>query len=95
MTRLGDLLRPKPGRPMHCREVGQLLQHYLDGCVDSDRARRIADHLDECRRCGLDADSYQQIKASLGRQRIDVPADSVERLRRFSERLANGEETLD
>lgn len=94
MSRLGDLFRPKPGRPMECREVGQLLQHYLDGYVDDDRSRRIAEHLEECRRCGLEAETYERIKSALARRRADVPAESVERLRQFGERLASGDETL-
>lgn len=39
------------------------------------------------RRCGLQADVYLQIKATLSGNR-PVPDDAVERLRRFGEQLA-------
>ncbi len=83
--------RPESG-PMDCQQVGEILQHYLDGELDEHRSTRIAAHLEDCRRCGLEAEAYEQIKASLASRRPDVPADSVERLREFGRRLAQGEE---
>ena len=83
--------RTRP-RAMDCHEVGELLQHYLDGHIDADRAQRIEAHLDECRRCGMEAETYERIKATLAAHRPEVPADSVDRLRAFGERLARGEE---
>lgn len=77
---------------MDCHEVGELLQHFLDGELDASRAARIAEHLDDCRRCGLEAEAYEQIKASLAARRPDVPAESLERLREFGRRLAPGED---
>jgi predicted anti-sigma-YlaC factor YlaD len=77
--------------PMDCEEVAALLQHYLDGHVDAERADRIAAHLEDCRRCGLEAEAYERIKVTLAAHRPDVPADSMERLREFGERLARGE----
>lgn len=82
----------RSSRPMNCHEVGKLLQRYLDGHIDAERARRIAAHLDDCRRCGLEAETYERIKASLAARRPDVPAESITRLREFAERLARGEE---
>ncbi|MEJ7800011.1 MAG: zf-HC2 domain-containing protein, partial [Ilumatobacter sp.] len=67
-------------------------QQYLDGHIDPDRARRIEAHLDECRRCGMEADTYERIKSTLAAQRPEVPAEAVDRLREFGERLARGEE---
>lgn len=80
-------------RPMECHEVGALLQHYLDDELDETRAARIAAHLEDCRRCGLELEAYEQIKSSLASRRPDVPADAVERLREFGRRLAQGEES--
>ncbi len=79
-------------RPMECHEVGALLQHYLDDELDERRSARIAAHLEDCRRCGLELEAYEQIKSSLTSRRPEVPADSVERLREFGRRLAQGEE---
>lgn len=65
---------------------------YLDDELDESRAARIAEHLEDCRRCGLELEAYEQIKSSLARRRPEVPAESVERLRAFGRRLAQGEE---
>lgn len=75
-----------------CREVGEILQIYLDGHLDADRAGRIETHLDECRRCGLEAETYDHIKVTLAAQRPDIPAESIDRLRVFGEQLARGED---
>jgi anti-sigma factor RsiW len=71
-----------------CPEVGRLLQRYLDGEIDELKAQRIARHLEDCRRCGMKAETYSAIKRSLREHRASVPADTVERLRAFGERLA-------
>jgi anti-sigma factor RsiW len=76
-------------RQMSCAEVGMILQHYLDGELDDTRARRLAHHLDDCRRCGLEADTYERIKVSLADRRAPVPPDSLARLREFSARIMN------
>ena len=75
-------------RPLMCPEVGRLLQRYLDGEIDELKAQRIARHLEDCRRCGMKAETYVAIKRSLHEHRPSVPADTVERLRAFGERLA-------
>jgi anti-sigma factor RsiW len=75
-----------------CREVGEVLQQYLDGHVDDDLAGRMEIHLEECRRCGLEAETYERIKATLATRRPELPAESVDRLRAFGEQLARGEE---
>ncbi len=75
-------------RPMNCKQVGRRLQSYLDGDLDDLTARRIIRHLEDCRRCGLEAAAYSEIKASLARRAHDVPNDAVTRLRAFGQRLA-------
>ena len=78
--------------PMNCHQVGAVLQEFLDGDIDAERARRIEEHLEECRRCGLEAETYERIKETLAAQRPDVPEESLQRLREFGEGLARGEE---
>ena len=51
-------LFPKSRRMMTCRRVGEKLQAYLDGEVDDLSNRRIAHHLEDCRRCGMELDVY-------------------------------------
>lgn len=80
---------------MTCHEVGELLQRYLDDHLDDERARRIEEHLEDCRRCGLEAETYERIKATLAAHRPEVPAESVARLREFGERLLRGDVPTD
>jgi anti-sigma factor RsiW len=86
------LLGRTPPGGMSCHQVGEVLQQYLDGQIDSERAGRIEAHLDECRRCGMEAETYERIKTTLAEQRPEVPAESVDRLREFGQRLARGED---
>jgi anti-sigma factor RsiW len=74
-------------RPLSCREVGRVLQRYLDGHVDAPTAEKVGQHLEDCRRCGLDITVYREIKASLASRSPEISEDSLARLRRFGERL--------
>ncbi|MGH9247216.1 MAG: anti-sigma factor family protein [Acidimicrobiales bacterium] len=82
-----SLFRRRSERPMNCMQVGRRLQRYLDGEVDDLTARRIMRHLEDCRRCGMEAATYTEISASLARRGTDVPDDALARLRSFGERL--------
>ena len=81
------LFHRRADRPMSCREVGRVLQRYLDHDLDDLTAQRILDHLHDCRRCGLEAAAYAEIKASLARRGDAVRDDAVRRLRAFGEQL--------
>jgi len=50
----------------------------------------LAEHLEDCKRCGLEADVYRRIKDAIGQRRADVSEESVQRLREFGQRLAEG-----
>jgi anti-sigma factor RsiW len=77
-----------------CHHVARVLQSYLDGEVDSMTEAMVAEHLEVCRRCGLEARTYQAIKAAIA---ATAPAPEVvdgaalERLRRFADELADPE----
>jgi anti-sigma factor RsiW len=79
-------------RRLTCPEVARLLQRYLDGEIDDVMAQRIARHLDHCRRCGLEAETYSAIKRSLRAHRADVPPEALERLQSFARQLAADKE---
>ncbi len=82
-------------RPARCREVGRVLQSYLDGEVDDLTARRVARHLENCLRCGMAAETYAEIKRALARQG-GVDLETVSRLKAFGERLvAEGDPAAD
>lgn len=84
--------RPDPAvRKMNCMQVGRNLQSYLDGHVDDLTARRIAAHLEDCRRCGMEESAYRELKASLARRAQPADTEPLDRLRAFSQRLADGD----
>lgn len=70
-----------------CMEVGRALQSYLDGNVDDVTARRVARHLEMCRRCGLEAQTYTAINEALARGGRDVDPAAVARLQAFGTQL--------
>jgi anti-sigma factor RsiW len=78
-------------RPLLCPEVGRTLQAYLDGRVDDDWAARVEAHLEHCRRCGMEAAAYRQLKAALARQELTLQEETLANLRAFAARLASGE----
>lgn len=88
--RLRHLFRRRSEGPMSCGDVAKVLQSYLDGELGDDTSR-VADHLEDCRRCGLEEAVYTDIKISLATRGGDVDADALERLRSFGRDLASGE----
>lgn len=75
-----------------CLQVMRVLQSYLDGHTDEVTARRVANHLEACRRCGMEASIYREMKAALARQGNHVDEESLERLRAFSSTLIHRDE---
>ena len=74
-----------------CMQVMRVLQSYLDGEVDELTARRVAKHLEACRRCGLEAGTYREIKAALQRKAGPVDQDALQRLHNFGASLAKAD----
>lgn len=78
-----------------CYRVARVLQSYLDGEVDPPTATAVAEHLELCRRCGLEASTYTAIKTAIAagdsvRQgRIDPT--TLARLDQFARGLATHE----
>ena len=78
----------------NCSEVITALLEFLDGeVVDADTAVRVEQHLEACRRCGLEASVYREIKQSLRRRRRrgDADAAALDRLREFAARVGEGD----
>ena len=75
--------------PLSCRQVGRLLQAYLDHELPDTRAVLVADHLDDCRRCGLEASSYRWLKARLAGLAPGTDDCQLGRLRAFADALAD------
>lgn len=74
-----------------CMRVKPLLQAYLDGELSEEDARRVSRHLDACRRCGLAAETFRDIKAAVSRLGDEPDRDAVQRLVRFAEELPRDE----
>lgn len=72
---------------LSCGQVARILQSYLDGELDDVRAVLVAGHLDDCRRCGLEADVYRRIANSIRGLAPGPDHDALARLHEFAERL--------
>ncbi len=83
------------GREASCRQVMRVLQAFLDGHADEQTALRVARHLEDCRRCGLEASVYRDIKNALRRQRAEVPSAALARLGDFAGHLVTGPDKPD
>lgn len=75
-----------------CHQVARVLQSYLDGEADPPTSEAVAAHLEVCRRCGLEAATYREIKTAIavaapGAER-PVDDDAVARLRHFADTLS-------
>lgn len=78
-------------RRLMCPEVARTLQSYLDGRVDDEWAARVAAHLEDCRRCGLKAQTYRDIKTALARRQPEVAPETLAELRSFADGLMRDE----
>lgn len=90
MSIFDRIRRRRRAMQMSCAEVGVVLQQFLDGELDSTTAPLVDAHLEMCRRCGLEASIYTDVKEALAEQG-ELPQDSLQRLREFGERIAHGE----
>ena len=76
---------------VNCREVGKVLQSYLDNDVEEDSTEKIAAHLEACKDCGLEVEPYRQIKTSLASKMPEVEPAALERLQAFGNQLTGGD----
>ena len=67
--------------------MGRLLRAYLDAELHDLRAVLVADHLDACLRCGLEAASYRWLKAHLASMAPTDDDRELDRLRNFAVQL--------
>ena len=72
---------------LSCQQVASVLQSFLDQEIDPGSIERIEDHLEQCRRCGMEAEVYREIKESLARSTPAVHELTLRRLRHFGEDL--------
>jgi predicted anti-sigma-YlaC factor YlaD len=75
-----------------CRQVAKVLQSYLDGETEAPTSSMVAEHLEVCRKCGLEASTYLAIKTAIAASSPEsrpVDEDPVARLRDFAEGLGD------
>ncbi len=70
-----------------CRKVGTLLQSHLDGALSVEDARRVTAHLQACRRCGMNAETFKALSAAVAGLSTVVDPDALARLGRFLDEL--------
>lgn len=71
-----------------------MLQTFVDGELDRTQCDAVQAHLDACRRCGLEADTYRELKGALDRCRNGVRPELLARLRRFAAQLSASSGTI-
>jgi predicted anti-sigma-YlaC factor YlaD len=72
---------------LECRRVKPLLQPFLDGELGEEEAVLVSRHVDACRRCGLAAETFREIKAGLARLAEEPDRETVQRLEEFVDEL--------
>ena len=78
-----------PAAALACKQVAEDLQSYLDNEDTAENRELIAAHLEACRDCGLEADTFNQLKASLARPVLEIDATALDRLRAFGASIAD------
>ena len=75
-------------RGMSCEQVGAVLQQYLDEELEASQVPKVLEHLEACKDCGLEADVYTRIKASLKSHQAAPDQDSMARIQALANELA-------
>jgi hypothetical protein len=78
---------PLPPDP-ECHVVGAVLQAYLDGELGPQDAELVAEHLEHCERCEIEAETVVRVVDAIKRQRPDLDPAPIERLTGFVDRLS-------
>jgi hypothetical protein len=80
----------KVGAMSRCPRSSQMLQCHLDGELDNPIAvLQVSEHLEGCRRCGLQAAVYRAIKQVLRSQGRDIDELALRRLYMFTRSLSS------
>ncbi len=72
-----------PSSALACKQVAEDLQSFLDNEDTVANRDLIAAHLEACRDCGLEANTFNQLKASLARPVLEIDDTALDRLRAF------------
>ena len=73
-----------------CGQVGAVLQAYVDGELGPQDGERVAEHLEHCDRCGIEAATIDRVIEAIRRQRPDLEVDALHRLGCFVNGFGDG-----
>lgn len=76
-------------RGLSCQQVEQVMQQYLDGELAPEETPKVLEHLEACKDCGLEADLYTRIKATLHLHQETPSDDSMANVRALAAELAS------
>ncbi|CAN5284976.1 hypothetical protein BH23ACT9_BH23ACT9_38970 [soil metagenome] len=71
--------------------MARLVQTYLDGELDLERAEAVASHLERCDRCGPDAELLDAVRHALAGLAVAVDPVVLERLEALLDDLARND----
>lgn len=71
-----------------CRQAIRHLQSAMDGELDEHTLARVNRHFEACRKCGLDAETYQAIKSTIAASNPEpLPQNLLDDLTTFARSL--------
>jgi len=70
---------PLPDEPS-CEQVGAVLQAFVDGELGPHDTDRVADHLEHCERCRIEATTVQRVIDTIRAQRVELAPELQARL---------------
>lgn len=76
-----------------CHEVATVLQSYLDGELPAQDAGRVAQHLEHCHHCDIEATTIRKVIEAIRRQGPELDAGTYARLTGVVDQLVGPEET--
>ena len=84
-------LRRRGGLPPEpdCRQVGRVLQAFLDGELGPEDAEKVLAHLELCDVCSIEAATVRQVMDAIRRHRPELDGEQLERLERHVHSLAD------
>ncbi|CAG4906181.1 MULTISPECIES: zf-HC2 domain-containing protein [Acidithrix] len=74
---------------IECMHNIRRLQQYLDGTLPEPSRRKTKAHLEVCRRCGLEATVYSDIKKALRQSAPEIDSVLLNELKLRGEQLRN------
>lgn len=78
-------------KPLNCRQVRKVINLFLDGELPATKHHLVAEHLEVCDMCGIEAAKVEAVIDGLRALRQPVNALVVARLDAFAARIAAGD----